>query len=343
MLVTCNSGGFPRTGESEAFVALRKTVAGLETGETNPADLTDAQDAATRFAIEEQARAGLELFTDGLIRWSDPVSHIAGKLAGVRLDGPASFFDSGVTFLQPVLEARPRRVEPLLVEEFRFARNALGQMPTSSDRAGRMAIKCVLTGPYTLAKLSAAACEEMQPLAARAEAYAEALAAEIQALAETGSDFIQVDEPAILRHPADWEIFARALDLLVKARQQAARVGRRPHLGLHVYFGDPAPLYNRFLRLPLDVLGLDFTGNPKLVEQVAHMGAPFPLGLGLVDGRSAEMEDAATLARIVERILPRVGGARAYLGPSCGLDALPQDRAYAKLELLARVRSAVHA
>jgi methionine synthase II (cobalamin-independent) len=55
----------------------------------------------------------------------------------------------------------------------------------------------------------------------------------------------------------------------------------------------------------------------------------------------AQLEDVASLARQVERLLPKIEGGRAYLVPSCGLEHLPHDRAYAKLELLGKIRAAV--
>ena len=65
-------------------------------------------------------------------------------------------------------------------------------------------------------------------------------------------------------------------------------------------------------------------------------------GFGLVDGRNTKLEDPAGVARQIERMAPKLGQ-RAYLAPSCGLEYLPRDRAYAKLELLEKIRQAVAA
>jgi 5-methyltetrahydropteroyltriglutamate--homocysteine methyltransferase len=173
-------------------------------------------------------------------------------------------------------------------------------------------------------------------------AYADALAAEVTALAEAGADFIQVDEPAIIKYPNDWKAFEQALAPLVKARDQAGAAGRRLELALYVYFHDCAPLYEKLVALPVDVVGIDFTYNPKLLDAVAAAGSPKPLGLGLIDGRNTKLEDPATVARQIERVLPKIAGGRAYLGTSSGLEYLPRDRAYAKLELLSRVRAALN-
>ncbi len=340
-LVLSHSGSYPRIGDGADLQVLRRTIAAADRGERTAADLLDAEDEMTRRAIADQVRAGLDLLTDGLIRWYDPISHLAGKLAGVQIKGLLRFFDTNTYFRQPVLTARPERKAPLVVEEYTFARNALGHLPTPPEKAGKLGVKPVLTGPYTLGKFSLAENGAVGALERRAMAYAEALAAEIGALADAGADFIQIDEPAILKYPQDWPVFEQALGPLARARQQAVQAGRRLQLALYVYFHDCAPLYEKLIGLPVDVVGLDFTYNPKLEDVVAAAGSPKPLALGLIDGRNTRLEDPATVARQIERLVPKIAGGHVYLGSSCGLEYLPRDRAYAKLELLGKVRSAL--
>jgi len=340
-LISSSVGSYPRIGDSPELQVLRRTIALADRGERTSADLADAEKDMTRLAIEDQVRAGVELLTDGLIRWYDPISHVAGRLAGVEIKGLLRFFDTNFYFRQPVLVARPERKGPIVVEEYKFARNALGQLPTAVEKAGRLAIKPVLTGPYTLAKFSLPGDGGMQSLEARATAYAEALAAETQALAEAGADLVQIDEPAAIKYPEDFEVFRAALLKVTEAKSEAAKVGRKVQIALYVYFHDCVPLFEKLVHLPVDVLGLDFTYNPKLVDVVASSGSPLPLGLGLVDARNTKLEDPAAVARQIEKMLPKIAGERAYLGPSAGLEYLPRDRAYAKLELLNNIRAAV--
>ena len=166
---------------------------------------------------------------------------------------------------------------------------------------------------------------------------------EFRALVDSGADLVQVDEPAILNFPEDWHSFTIALGLLVAERDHVRKAGREAKLALCVNLGDAGPLYEKLVQLPVDALLLDFAGSSGLAETVAAAGSPVPLGLGMVDGRSAELEDVTAIARQVERLLPRLGGQQAFLGPSCGLESLPRGRAYAKLELLQKIRAAVGA
>ena len=339
-----SAGSYPRIGDSIELQILRRTIAALDRGERTTADLLDAENEMTRRAISDQVRAGLEVITDGLIRWYDPISHLAGKLENVKIKGLLRFFDTNFYFRQPVLTGKPVRKNPLVVDEYNFGRNALGHLPTPEDKAGKLLMKPVLTGPYTLAKFSlveGSGNGAASRLETRAMAYAEVLAEEIGALAQAGAELIQVDEPAILRHPRDWDVCEHALVPLVRARDNSRAAGRPVELAFYVYFHDCAPLYEKLVALPFDIIGLDFTYNPKLADIIVSTGSPKPLGLGLVDARNTKLEDSSAVARQIERMLPKIAGGRAYLGASAGLEYLPRDRAYAKLELLRKIRAAM--
>ncbi|MDE3137945.1 MAG: hypothetical protein KGL59_15295 [Acidobacteriota bacterium] len=338
-LTLAHSGSYPRIGDSPDLQVLRRAIAGFDRGERTLADLAEAENQMTRRAIEEQSAAGVEVLTDGLIRWNDPVSYLAGKLNGVKVNGLLRLFDTNFYFRQPVIEAHPERKGAMTVDDFRFAREALAA--TANGNAGARKVKPVLTGPYTLARHSLVEAAAMTALEPRAVAYAEALAAEIGALADAGAEIVQVDEPSILLNPGDWNIFTQALGRLVAARDEARKRGRKIDLVLHVYFHDCAPLYGKLITLPVDGLGLDFSYNPRLADLVAEAGSPIPLALGLVDGRNTKLERPAEVAAVVSRLLPCISGERAWLGPSCGLEYLPRDRAQAKLALLKEIRKAV--
>jgi 5-methyltetrahydropteroyltriglutamate--homocysteine methyltransferase len=299
----------------------------------------------TRGAIADQVKAGLDIVTDGQIRWNDPISYLPAKLDNIELQGSVPFFDTETLCRQPLFTGAPLRRGNLVVAEYSFARNALGHLPTPANKAGKLAIKPVLTGPYTLAKFSLSGHTENggagtpATLEARAIAYGEILAPEIEALSLCGAEMIQIDEPAILRNPGDWAIFERALQPLVQARDKAKKTNRKLELALYVYFDDCAPLYEKLLALPVDVVGVDLVSSPKLGEMIFTVGSPKPLALGMVDGRNKELEQTADIARQLQRLLPRIEGGRAYLGPSCGLEYLTTETALAKFALLPKILS----
>ena len=346
-LVLASAGSYPRSGACPEMLDLDQTVKAFECGERTTADLVDAQNSMARRAISDQIAAGLDIVTDGQVRWLDPVSHLARGLDNVRLDGAHSYLGTSQTYRQPVLTGRPLRRGPLIAHEYSFARNALGHLPTPHGKSGKLSIKPVLTGPYTLAKFSSAdsgsreSSEPYSSLEHRIEAFADALAGEIKALVESGADLIQIDEPAIAAFPDDYPLFAAGLSALVSARDAMPSEFRRANLALYVYLGDCAPLYDKLQDLPVDLLGLDFCNSPGLSGAVASSGSSKPLALGLVSGQNPALEDASAIARYLERILPGMPAGRTHLGTSCGLGFLSHAGARAKLSLLAEIQKFV--
>ena len=320
-ILLTNAGSYPRIGETPELQQLRRTIAARERKEAGTDALRAADDALVRAALDDQLDAGLDLVTDGQVRWYDPISHLAGKLAGVEINGLLRLFDTNFYFRQPVVRSAVTRREAMIVSEYEFAR-AHSAKP----------IKPVLTGPYTLARSSIVTNGAYDNVGALTRGYAVALSLEVEALAKSGAEVIQIDEHAILKQQADLHVLERALAGLAASKGKAK-------LALHLSFGNPQPLYDRLQALPVDILSLDFTYNPKFVDFVAAAGSGKPLGLGLVDARNTRLEDAGTVARQAERILSRLEASACYLLPSCGLEYLPRDRARSKLKLLAQVRA----
>ncbi|HEX5482055.1 MAG TPA: hypothetical protein VFZ08_05460 [Terriglobia bacterium] len=321
-LLTASHGSYPRIGEPPEQQILRRTITECDRGGKSERDVRAAEDEMTELALREQAEAGIDVVSDGLIRWNDPISHLAGKLSGVRLNGLLRFFDTNFYFRQPVVGSPPQRTGPLILDEFKFARNGSARP-----------VKPVLTGPYTLARHSLNEKSGPGKFEKLLMDYTEALSGEIAQLAAAGARFIQVDEPSLLSCLDGFSLVAETL------RKLASQKGKA-ELWLTVYFGDAVPIYEKLQTLPVDVLGLDFSYNSKLIDMAAA-GSAKTLCLGLLDGRNTKLEDVAIVAETIGRMLKTTRGASAYLSTSCGLEYLPRDRAFSKLKHLARIKAIV--
>ncbi|MGH9328398.1 MAG: hypothetical protein ACRD2B_17145 [Terriglobia bacterium] len=318
-LLTLNHSSYPRIGSAPDEQALRRAIAQRDRGEKADADVRSAEDQMVALALEEQREASMDILTDGLIRWNDPVSHLAGKLDGAQIDGLTRFFDTNFYFRQPIISGTVKRLQPLVVDEFKWAAKRSVQP-----------VKPVLTGPYTVARLA------LPGSGARAShslmmSFAEVLGAEVAELAAAGARLIQVDEPALAKYPAGLSFASEALALI------AARKGPA-ELALALYFGDSAPLYAALQNLPFDVLILDFTYSPKLTQVIETDGTIKQLGFGLLDGRNTRLESQKAVLHQLELMLRHVQPAGAYLTTSCGLEYLPRDRARLKLHHLTSLK-----
>ena len=143
-------------------------------------------DELVRVAISEQEAAGLEPLTDGGLRHPDPVAAIAGGLDGIELRSGAP----------PLVRRSPAWRGPILAEEWRFAASC-------TERA----VKQALVGPYTLGRHVAPG---RLGRARVTLALAEALNAELRALAAAGCPLIEVTEDgavAIGDDPSERRLF----------------------------------------------------------------------------------------------------------------------------------------
>lgn len=318
-LILSSAGSYPRVGDAPDLQRHRRAYAQRERGEISDGEFTKVEDEVVTAVIREQIEAGMEIVTDGLIRWYDPYSHFCRGLEGATIDGLLRLFDTNCYFRQPVVKGPIRRKAPVILPEYEFARSV-------SPRP----VKPVLTGPYTLARGSIleGGYRSAHELAL---AYAEVLAREVGELSRAGAQLIQIDEPAIVRHPEDLNVLEAAL-AAVRRERGAAR------LLLHLSFGDVAPLYRDLQALPVDALGLDFTYSPKLPALIADLGSAKPLALGLIDARNTKLETKESVFPVLDAVLPALKTGPTYLTPSCGLEFLPRERARRKLETLKRLR-----
>lgn len=134
-------------------------------------------DALVRRVLEAQASAGLELLTDGRLRWLGPFG------PAMALEGIAPQ-DDGLGPMSIHVRGLPTWRRPLAVADWRFAAAEAG-----------MPVKQALPGPYTLARRARPAVGAPAPdIDATGFAFAAALRAEIGALAEAGCPVIEIEE-----------------------------------------------------------------------------------------------------------------------------------------------------
>jgi len=317
-LITASAGSYPRIGTAPEKQRLRAEYARLEKGEISKEVFASVQDEVTKEVIDEQRRAGIELATDGQVRWYDQISHFARKLSGCEIKGLLRLFDTNFYFRQPVINGKVQWTAPIVVDEFTFAK-----------KVSPIPIKPVVTGPYTLAKHSID--RHYHNFSSLVADFAVAIGKEVNALAKAGAEIIQLDEPSILKNPQDFKIFESAIGEISKNREKA-------RLALYTYFGDAAKLYDKLQSLPIDILGLDFTYSQKLPTVIESSGSKKELGLGLIDGRNTKIENVKETATVAVKILKKLDVERAYLNPSCGLDEyLPREVAFEKLKNLVAI------
>lgn len=322
-LVLANHSTYPRVGDDASAQRLRRAYARRETGALDDAGFDEVVAGYVAEVIGEQQDAGLDLVTDGLVYWYDLMAHPASRLGGVEINGLVRFFDTNTYVRQPEVTGPVSGTFGLAAD---YAR---------SKPAAGAELKAVLTGPYTLARHSIS--KTNGDLGSLAMAYAEAAAAELEALASAGARVVQIEEPSLLKFPEDAELVRNVLTRAVSTKGDLV-------ISLATYFGDATTLFGELLRMPCDVIALDLSYAPGLVDAVLQQGCDRPLALGAVDGRNTKLDDtdavAATVGRVMDALSAK-GVEEVHLQPSCGLEFLPRDRAKRKLERMAEIKQAI--
>jgi 5-methyltetrahydropteroyltriglutamate--homocysteine methyltransferase len=288
--------------------------------------LQEAQDAATLAALSDMTRAGIDVITDGEIRRESYSNHFVTTLEGVDCDMPAT-----------IINRRGKPVEvPRVVGPIRRT-GCVGRRDAEFlRRHATGTIKVTVPGPFTLAQQ--AKDEHYRDPEALAMAFAEAVNEELRDLEAAGADIVQLDEPWLRNDPDSAMRFGvRVIDRALEGVQVTTAV--------HLCFGyaaivrDGKPGAYSFLSglsdSRVDQISIE-AAQPSVDLGVLRDLAGKTIVLGVIDLDQVDVETPDEVADRIRRGLEYVDAKRLVAAPDCGMKYLPRQRAYGKLEALAR-------
>jgi 5-methyltetrahydropteroyltriglutamate--homocysteine methyltransferase len=285
--------------------------------------LEEAQNDATRLAVQDMERAGVDVITDGEMRRESYSNRFATALDGVDLDNPGVALDrTGHENPVPRVVGPIRRTRPVEVGDVEFLR-------TITDRR----IKITVPGPFTMAQQ--AQNDHYTDGRSLALAYAEAVNDELRDLKAAGADVVQIDEPYLQARPEPAQEYA--LEAINRALE-----GIEGDTVLHTCFGYAHIVKQRltgypFLRELNDCLATHISleaAQPKLDAQVLGDLPDKVIVLGVLDLGSSEAETPEAVADRIRKALEVVGPERLVVAPDCGMKYLPRELAFRKLEAM---------
>ncbi len=315
---------YPRVGESNQELRLRRAYHDNDHGKIDEENLNSIMDSYVEEVIKEQESAGLDIITDGMIRWYDHISHLTANMAGAEVGGLIRYFDTNYLVREAQVTGPVEWQRPIVVDGYEFARDA-AEKP----------VKVILTGPLTLARHSVFEDSSYINEEQLVGDYAAVLEQEIRALSEAGVKHLQIEEPALLQTPedADW-----VMPLLEKLFEAAGDIEVR----LATYFGDAAGLYDEFQACGADILLFDFTYSENLVSFIKEKGSAKRIAFGILDGRNTKLDDVEKTVNTIKSVAGELPDGKIPVTFSSSLDYLPRDRARQKLERLATVRDSLN-
>ncbi|MBI4358558.1 MAG: hypothetical protein HY584_04595 [Candidatus Omnitrophica bacterium] len=316
-LETTIAGAYPKIGDATEEQKLRRALHQLDKGEISDEDLDQLRNEVTEEAIREQIQAGLDIITDGLIRWDDPLTYIARGITGFEVHGLIRYFDTNTFYRQPIVETRLEYVKPILVSDFQFA-----------QEKSTKPVKVVLTGPYTIAKLSRNRFyREFKQLAFD---LAHILHKEAAALEEAGAKYIQFDEPALLNHKEDLSLFIKVYEILTAQLSKSEKI-------LNLNFGTLESLYPKILDIGVERFGFDLSKGHKNWAVLKSASFAKKVMAGIIDARNTKMESESDLSQAIHDLGEHVSFEQVWLSTNHSLEFLPRSNAVKKMELLTHV------
>jgi 5-methyltetrahydropteroyltriglutamate--homocysteine methyltransferase len=301
-------GIYPR---SEGVVAATR---GRERGRTSQEEVDQAFAADRADLIAAQQEAGLDFFSDGLLRWQDIFRPLIEATEGLDAHTLVRWFDNNSFFRAPevVGEIALRSPVPAVVQDD-------ADLP-----APKMA---TLPSPYLLSR---AAHSEDDRNSLMGDLTREVLRPVAQALVGRGYQLIHLQEPWLAYFGmdlADWDDFEKGVGEIREATEGATLV-------LNTYFGDAGPYVDRLRRLPVDAVGIDFAET-----DVDELGAGWQVGLlaGVIDGRRSPLEPVEATAEFAAKAAESTGAPSLFVSSNCDLEFLPQDLAREKVLRLGEI------
>jgi 5-methyltetrahydropteroyltriglutamate--homocysteine methyltransferase len=303
-------GVFPR---SEDVVAATR---GLERGRTSPDEVEVQFKRDREDLIQAQQEAGLDYFSDGLLRWQDIFRPLAETVEGMEARTLVRWFDNNSFFRapEPADEIRLRAPLPAVFDDH-------ADVPEP-----RVA---TLPSPFLFSRAAQTGRDRNELMVDLAQGVLRPVA---QALAARGYELIHLQEPWLVYYgtaPGDWEPFRRSLGAVREGIS-----GTDAKMVLHTYFGDAAPYAGQLRELPVDAVGFDFVQTDP-----EALGTDWPVAVlaGALDGRSSPIEPVEPTAEFARQILETLSPPDLYLSSNCELEFLPRDVARQKVLRLGEI------
>jgi 5-methyltetrahydropteroyltriglutamate--homocysteine methyltransferase len=282
--------------------------------------LEAAQDDATRLAIHDMERAGLDIVSDGELRRESYFNRFATALSGIDIDQPGTVLNrSGKETLVPRVVGKVKRLRPVEKRDAEFLR-----------RNTSRAIKITLPGPFTMTQL--AKDEHYGDERALAMDYADAVNEEARDLEAAGADFIQLDEPYLQAHPE------KARRYGVEAIDRALAGVAGPTI-VHMCFGyayvvKDKPSGYSFLpeldRCCASQVSIE-AAQPRLDLAILAALPAKTMMVGVLDLGDAAIETPEAIVARLEAALAHIAPERLVVAPDCGMKYLARDVAFGKL------------
>jgi len=319
-IYTENHSSFPKVDER---LLLKKALDKFDKGKLSWEEKEGEIRRTKQRVVQAQISAGLDVVTDGMVRWQDEISYLMLKFYGVESGGLSRWFDTNFYYRAPLVK------NEVFIMPHTLSLKDSAEFPEIDTGNKLVRRKLVLTGPYTLAKMSInKGYKDFEKLVYDLSTF---MKIEIEYLISTGF-MVQINESAITKHPEDKNLFLAAMHTLFSNCSSFDK-----NIILSIYF-DGVEFMMKELMYDVNCggLGLDLVEAPEQLDVLEDLHIDKDLHLGIMDARITKLEDYEYYTKWLSLFDKIKFEKDLYISPNNGLEFLPWDKAEAKLRNMAQ-------
>ncbi len=304
LLPTTTIGSFPQTGD------IRETRAKWRRSEINDEQYTKLIQDEIRDTITRQEEIGLDVLVHGESERNDMVEYFGELLDGVAFTQFAWVQSYGSRCVKPpIIFGDISRKKPMTVEWTNFAQSLTAKP-----------VKAMLTGPITILCWSFVRDDLSREQVSKQIALA--ISDEVVDLIASGTQIIQIDEPAIREgmpvKQSQWQTYldwATASFCLSAAKAPAAT-----QIHSHMCYSEFNDILPAIVALDADVLTVETSrSNMSLLDAFDKQAYPNDLGPGVYDIHTPNVPEVDWMINLIGKAQKHIPVERLWVNPDCGL------------------------
>jgi len=304
ILPTTTIGSFPQTGD------IRETRAKWRRNEINDEQYIGLIQDEIRDTVVRQEEIGLDVLVHGEAERNDMVEYFGELLDGVAFTQFAWVQSYGSRCVKPpIIFGDISRKKPMTVEWTTFAQS-LTTKP----------VKAMLTGPITILCWSFVRDDLSREQVSKQIALA--ISDEVVDLIDSGTQIIQIDEPAIREgmpvKQSQWQAYldwATASFCLSAAKAPAAT-----QIHSHMCYSEFNDILPAIVALDADVLTVETSrSNMSLLDAFDEQAYPNDLGPGVYDIHTPNVPEVDWMVNLIGKAQKHIPIERLWVNPDCGL------------------------
>lgn len=311
------ANAYPKIPKDKREKNLRNIINKFDKGKATAEDLEQAYVATIERVVKYQNDAGLDLVTDGQIRWDDPLVKFTDGVKNLNRGGLLRYFDNNTYYRRSTVDGELKFEKSVFVDDYKLC-------------AGESAapVKVIMPAPYTFSTMvEDNYYYDQQRLI---EALCDILREEISELEQAGCKVIQLEDPVLQANPEAIEWASYWFNRAVEDFDL--------QFWLAFYFGKFSAVAEKINDFKADCIAVDVVSHPEDFEIFCNLDTDKERCFGLLDARDIKMEDENKTIERMKKIDKAVSGREFCISTSASLEFLPPKEAFDKLLLLGKLK-----